>query len=373
MIQRVLKVAANSAITLALACLTTATMLPQAAAAEKPAKLSKEERKDLERDRKYRDSIDRVIEKAQKDGKTILIVGTLGLKNKYPTDASLHDSLADQVTDTGTSAAIDLSMAVEWTHAEDPGLMVAVGQKLTSSAIGPFGFYYRFEGREADYLVYIVEPGTYFLRNIGYPKPRSTFNKGHGTVAGRGTASVGQLRQVATNILEAEQTMVFLNAASTTVAASEQCNWWYKGVCTQSVYTPEHTKQTRAAGLYPKTDYLPIPALDVSIKFEDDIASFEAGPGEVVLVDGIFAEPLDTQMAVSGCRNGESMQVCTLQSVDLTLAAASVDELRAYDFAAAHFPRLGKLVGSIQHRQLQINATSLGKVKFGERYRVSAR
>lgn len=358
---------------LTLACLAAATTLPLTGAAQEPARPDKEERKQRDQDRRYRDSIDRAIERAHRDGKTILIVGTLALKRKYPTQASLHDNLADEVTDPGTAAAIDLSMAVEWAHGEDPGLMVVVGQKLTSTAIGMPGFLFRFEGRQADYLVFIVEPGTYALRHIGYPRPRSTLASGHGTIPAGGNAPIGEVRQVASTMLEAKQTTVFLNAATTTVAASERCNWWYKGVCTQSVHTPAYTAQTRAAGLYPKTEYPAIPALDVAIRFKAEVASFEALAGEVVLIDGTFAEPLETQLAVNRCRTGESMQVCALQSIDLTRAAASPDELRAYDFPAAHFPRLGKLIAGIRHRPLQLNAISLGKFKFGERYRFGAR
>lgn len=359
---------------LAVAALAGFAIAPQAAsAAQEREKLTREERKERERERKARSSIDNALATAHKDGKTILIVAVPAFKHKYPTEALIDENLADEVTDTGTAAAIDLSMASEWVHTEYPELMIAVGQNLTSTAIGPAGFFYRFEGRKADYLAFLVEPGTYVLRTISYPRPRSSFANRHGTVAARGAGSIGQLRQVASTMLEAEQTTVYLDAITTTVGASEQCNYWYKGVCTQSVYTPEYTEETRAAGLYPRTDYLPIPALDVSIRLTGDVASFSTGAGEVVLVDGLFAEPLETQLAVSNCRTGESMQVCALQALDLTRAAGSLDELRSYDFAAAHFPLLGQLVAAAQHRPLNLNATALGRVTYGERFRAEAR
>lgn len=359
---------------LAVTALVAFAMVPHiASAAQEREKLTREERKERERERKYRSSIDQALATAHKDGKAILIVAVPAFKHKYPTEALIDENLADEVTDTGTSAAIDLSMASEWVHSQYPELMIAVSQNLNSGAIGPAGFFYRFEGRQRDYLAYIVEPGTYALRTISYPRPRSSFANRHGTVAARGAGSIGQLRQVASTMLEAEQTEVFLNAVTTTVAASEQCNWWYKGVCTQSVYTPEHTRQTRAAGFYPRTDYLPIPALDVSIRLTGDVASFSTGAGEIVLIDGLFPEPLQTQLAVSNCRTGESMQVCTLQAIDLTRAAGSLDELRNYDFVAAHFPLLGQLVGAAQHRPLSLNATALGQVTYGERFRAEAR
>ena len=348
-----------------LASLIAAVALPQVASAQKQsAELTKYQRKN-------RTTADKAIDALFQQSRAILIVATPGMKYKYPTEAVLDENLADEVTDTGSAAAVDYSMVAEWVHAADPDSMIVVAQHLPVNLLGPAGYFYRIEGAKTDYLVFVVEPGTYSLQKVNYPRPRSGLNEGHGTVLGRGTASVGELRQVASSMLEAEQTTVFLNAASTTVAASEQCNWWYKGVCTQSVYTPEHTKQTRAAGYYPKTEYRPIPALDVNIKFNDEVASFQVDAGEVILVDSLSPEPLDTEMGVGSCRSGETMQVCALQSIELTRAAGSLDEVRAFDFAAEFFPRLGKLVSKIQYRPLQLNGTRIGESKFGERYRIS--
>jgi hypothetical protein len=349
---------------LAIAVMAVAGQPIAASAASQPDEFTKYQRKNRER-------LDKIFEALHQKGKAIVIIATPAMKLKYPTEAVLDENLADEVTDTGTAAAIDMSMAVEWSNVAEPGQTIVVSQNLHFQQIGPSGYFYRFEGGKTDYLVYVVEPGTYSLHKISYPRPRTKMGLGHGTIAGPGGAALGELRQIASNMLEAEQVSVFLNAATTTVAASEQCNWWYKGVCTQSVYTPEHTKQTRAAGFYPKTEYLPIPALDVSITFKDNVASFQAEAREVLLVDGLAPEPLDAAMAVGTCRTGESMQVCALQAIDLNRAQGSVDQLRGFNFAAELFPRLGKIASAIQYRPLSVKGTSLGEGKFGERYRIA--
>lgn len=344
--------------------MAAAAPMPAALAAEKPGEFTKYQRKN-------RETLDKIFEALHQKGKAIVIVATPAMKLKYPTEAVLDDNLADEVTDSGTSAAIDYSMVAEWNNIAEPGQTIAVSQNLAFGQIGPSGYFYRFEGKKVDYLVYVIEAGTYSLHKISYPKPRTKLNPARGSNADGGSAAVGELRQIASNMLEAEQVSVFLNAATTTVAASEQCNWWYKGVCTQSVYTPEHKKQTRAAGFYPKTEYLPIPALDVSITFKAEVASFRAAAREILLIDGLAPEPLETEMTTGQCRSGESIQVCPLHAIDLTRAKGSVEEVRGTDFTAELFPRLGKLVSNIQYRPLTMTGAAFGDSRFGERYRIS--
>jgi hypothetical protein len=358
-----MRAAARAAMTFA--CLLAVTGLPQVANAQAPSE------EFTKYQRKNREKADQIIETLYNQGRAILIVATLGIDFKYPTEALLDDNLADEVTDKGRSAAVEYSMAMEWVNVTDPESMVVIAQNVSLQQIGPPGWFYRHKIGNNDYLVFVVEPGTYSLSKISYPRPRSRLGEGQFIASGHRTAAIGELRQVASSMLEAEETMVYRDAITTTVAGSEECNWWYKGVCTQSVYTPEYTEQTRAAGYYPMTNYLPIPATDVGIKFTDEVASFQVEAGEVILVDGLFPQPLDTDMGVDDCRRGESMEVCALQSMELVRAKGSVEQLRAFDFAAVFYPRLGKLVSGVQHRQLKLNGTPLGESKFGERYRFS--
>ena len=333
-----------------------------------PANLSAEEITEYQR--KNRHKVDKAIENLYSNGRAIVIVTALGIDYKYPTEAILDDNLADEVTDSGISAAVDISMAIEWINDSDPESMLIVTQKGFVGGIGLGGWFLTQRIGNSDYMIYVVEPGTYSLSKISYPRPRTNLGDGHGIVSASGRAAIGELRQVASKMFEAEQTMVFLNAATATVAASEQCNWWYKGVCTQSVYTPEHTKQVRAAGFYPRTEYLPTSAIDIGIKFNNDIASFHVKAGEVILVDGLFPEPLDADMGVDKCRGGQSIQVCALHSIELVRAAGSVEQLRAFDFSAKFYPRLARLIAGAQSRPLKLRGTPSGESKFGARYRI---
>lgn len=345
---------------MALAGLLALVALPDALCAEEITKYQ----------RKNREKADEIIEKLYTDGRAIVVVAALGIDHKYPTEALLDENLADEITDSGTSAAVDISMAMEWINISDPESMLVVTQKGFVGGIGLGGWFLTQRIGDNDYMIYVVEPGTYSLSKIGYPRPRSKLGEGHGMVSASGTPAIGELRQVASKMFEAEETVVFLDAATATVAASEQCNWWYKGVCTQSVYTPEHTKQVRAAGLYPKTEYVPIAAIDVGIKFNTEVASFQVKAGEIVLVDGLFPQPLDADMGVDNCRGGESMQVCALKSIELVRAAGSVEQLRAFDFSAEFYPRLARLIAGAQSRPLKLKGTPSGESKFGERYRI---
>lgn len=322
---------------------------------------------------KLRKKTDRFFTAALRDGWAIVIVAVPGLVARYPDCDAMLDELADEVTDSGTSAAIANSMAVEWVNTADPSKLIMVGNQISFSDFGGAGYLFSFSGSGAyDYAIYAVPPGVYRLSSISYPIPRTELSTGHGKqVAGSG-APIGEVRVVGTNRNELEVRQVWSNGSTRTIGASEQCLWWYKGGCTQSVITPEHKVMDRAPGYYPRSVPTPVPALDVSVRIDAQIASFEVAAGELVMIDGIFSDPLDNEVGISQCRKGSSMHVCSLQSLGLQRTAAPIEDLRSYQFARNGFPQLGKMISTIRYRPLTISAVETGKGKFGPQFRIAA-
>lgn len=333
---------------------------------DKPPKLDKETRK-------ARAKVDKLYPMALKSGSSIIVVSTLALDQKYPDEQAWDDNLADEVDDNGTSAAIDMGLALEWADAEYPDSHFVVGRNSADWQIGIVGSLYTFRGKAmSDYKVFVVSPGTYTLRSINYPRPRSSFDENNGTVSARNKSPVGEIRMVANSLTEAAMENVWQDADVKTVAAREECTYWYKGGCTQSVYTPEQKVQTRAAGIHPKRVLKSIPALDIGISLDPGFASFTVNAGEVLLVDGLVVDPLTSNIAVDQCRGGESMQICKVGAMEVMRLSAALDDVRAHDFNAAALPQLGKILANIQYRPLQMNAEAIGKGKYGDSYRLTA-
>lgn len=322
---------------------------------------------------KQRRKTDRFFPIALRDGKAIVIMAGPGLAQRYPDCDAMLDELADDVTDSGTSAAIANSMAVEWVNVEDPGKLIMVGNQIFFHDFGAAGALFAFSGSGAyDFAIYVLDPGVYRLSSISYPFPRTELSTGHGTEVRRAGAAIGEARIVGTSRNEMKIEQVWSNGSSRTVGASEQCLWWYKGGCTQSVYTPEHKVMDRAPGYYPMRVPTPVPALDVSLRIDAPVASFTVAAGEIVMIDGIFTDPIDSEIVISQCRKGTSMHVCSLQSLGLERTMAPIEDLRAHNLAKDGFPQLGKLVATILYRPLTIAAAEAGKGKFGPRLRVGA-
>lgn len=322
---------------------------------------------------KQRRKTDRFFPIALRDGKAIVIMAGPGLAQRYPDCDAMLDELADDVTDRGTSAAIANSMAVEWVNVDDPSKLIMVGDQIFFHDFGAAGALFAFSGKGAyDYAIYVLDPGEYRLSSIGYPVPRTELSAGHGNPVPRTGAAIGEARIVGTSRNEMKIEQVWSNGSSRTVGASEQCLWWYKGGCTQSVYTPEHKVMDRAPGYYPMRVPTPVPALDVSLRIDAPVASFTVAAGEIVMIDGIFTDPIDSAIGIGPCRKGSSMHVCSLQSLGLERTMAPIEDLRARNLAKDGFPQLGKLVATIRYRPLTIAAAEAGKGKFGPRLKVVA-
>ena len=143
------------------------------------------------------------------------------------------------------------------------------------------------------------------------------------------------------------------NYCSMTIAGSDQCVQW-------GTYTDNVTSQRRAAGYYKTAKEVKVDGVEVQAILTTPFASFTVRPGEILLVDGLFAENPAPSFTEKGCERIKSDQVnCALTGYDLTRIQALPTDMARANAAARGFPKLGKILTRIQYRELTMAA------KFG--------
>jgi hypothetical protein len=345
----------------------------EAAAYCDSAVFKKECRKAWEKAREAINEIDKVFPIAISEGKAIVVVATLDLSHKYPDESSWKDNLGDDVTDPGTSAAVDLSTVVEWREVTRADRKLIVGQLHRFMQVGAGGYLLDLPGQgPVKYQVYIVDPGTYRLARISYPLLRATprdFARG----AASHSSSVAHASLVRQTFTETRIESKWFPDDYRTIPAQETCNLWYKGVCTDRVYVPEQRQLARRAGYYDVPVDVAVPGLDVVLDVPRGFAEFTVSAGESVVIDGYFPQPPHLQLAAGGCAEaGARMLVCEVSSLDLVHFPAAVADVRRYGYADEGFPRLGKILASLKRRDLVTAARQAGQAPIGSLHRITA-
>jgi hypothetical protein len=345
----------------------------EAAAYCDSAVFKKECRATWQKAREAINEIDKVFPIAISEGKAIVVVAALDLSHKYPDEKYWKDNLGDDVTDPGTSAAVDLSTVVEWREVTRADRKLIVGQLHGFMKVGAGGYLLDLPGQgSVKYQVYIVDPGTYRLARISYPLLRATprdFARG----AASHSSSVARASLVRQTFTETRIESQWFPDDYRTIPAQETCNLWYKGACTDRVYVPEQRQLTRRAGYYDVPVDVAVPGLDAVVDVPRGFAEFTVSAGESVVIDGYFPQPPHLQLAAGGCAEAAAGPlVCEIASLDLVHFPAVVDDVRRYGFSAEGFPRLGNILAGLKHRKLVTAARKVGQTPIGSLHRITA-
>lgn len=210
-------------------------------------------------------------------------------------------------------------------------------------------------------MVYIVVPGTYSIAGASYDLPRSLAPKAS-VARGSGRASnLGQVVFKETKFSEFEKGQewrgakydtqaVQSNYCTMVIAGSNQCVSW-------STYADHVTTQTTAAGYRDTLKKIEVDGLSVEATLVAPFASFTAAPGEVLLVDGLFAENPAASFTENGCERLSSEQVnCALTGFDLTRIPAFIADMDKAGAESRGYPKLAQLLQQIQYRELKMTA-----------------
>ncbi|WP_156087658.1 hypothetical protein [Lysobacter sp. Root667] len=312
---------------------------------------------------------DQLFLDALQNGMSMVVTATINLDHKYPNkDAMIDNSALYTSSRTGTYVTDRTSTSV-W-KGQQPGSFFTVGNDSDFKNGELDRSFFSFVSGGTRYMVYIVAPGTYTLTGASYTLPRTRAPK---TGASRGTGGASKIGQVSfreTTFSEYEKGQEWRNAAYVTdavksnyctmvIAGSDQCVQW-------GTYTDNVTSQSRAAGYYETTKKVDVSGVEVQATLATPFASFTAKPGEVLLIDGLFAENPAASFTEKSCERIKSDQVnCALTGYDLIRIQAIPGDMEKANAAARGFPKLSQLLTKIQYRELTMAAKADPKKRDG--------
>ncbi len=342
----------------ALATCALALALPQAAGA-RSAKATVEE-------------FDKVFPLAIKDGKAIVVVAVPNISRKYPSPFDWANAMADDVTDSSAAAAIDDSMVLEWRNTADPAKRLLIGRHQSVREIGGTGYFLEIGGSgKSAYLIYVIDPGTYRLSRVSHLQPRTPPpTKGQFTKNARAAHPVGTIRFDRQNFTETRIEDVWHEAEYWIEPRHQECSAiTVHGGCVEYAWVPETRTLTKPAGYYPAPVPVQVPGGKVMIGITSDFASFQAGAGEVLVLDGFWSEPPATTFADADCQySGNQSVMCDVSEIALVRSQATPSDVQGYNYKLAGYPRLGAILAKAVYRPLDIKARKIGEAKMGPEY-----
>jgi hypothetical protein len=306
------------------------------------------------------DATDMLFLGALSSGKSIVVTTTINLDSKYVGPDAVTENNAMYVTSKSGMFITDLTSTSEWKNTQVSGATFKVGNEAQAEKIGLEGSFYRFASGGTLYQVYIVEPGVYSLSGSSYEVRRMKAPPiGGGSPAGK--PGLGRVTFLETKNSEYERGQEWRGEQYTTetvqssycnlvIAGSDQCVSW-------GTRTDEVPRQTRAAGYYPTIEEYKVDGVTAVARLSKNFASFTVGPGEAVLVDGLFAAYPVMNFDEGSCQRIDANKVdCEITDYALTRMPASIEEVRKNNPAARGYPRLAQVLSTIQYRPLDILA-----------------
>lgn len=303
---------------------------------------------------------DQLFVDAHKNGMGIIVTTSLNLDHKYPTQDIAFDNNA-MYTSSRTGALITDQTSTSIWKENAAGSTFKVGNDMDSENEDLSRSFYNFVAGGTRYMVYIVAPGTYSIAGASYDLPRSLAPKAS---AARGTGRPSRIGQVVfkeTKFSEFEKGQewrdakygteaVQSNYCTMVIAGSNQCVSW-------STYAEHVTTQTSAAGYRDTLKKIEVDGLSVEATLAAPFASFSVAPGEILLVDGLFADNPAASFIEKGCERLSSEQVnCALTGFDLTRIPAFVADMDKAGAESRGYPKLAQLLKQIQYRELKMTA-----------------
>ncbi|SCW99397.1 MULTISPECIES: hypothetical protein [unclassified Pseudomonas] len=313
---------------------------------------------------------DQLFADAKSTGKVVLVVPTASL-DSLNTDFQNNDS---------TMEFLKLRSAVtEWTNTQDSTAQFKVGYDTQKTAIGsPQGSYFQVVFGRTLYKIYLIDPGHYTISGVSYDVPRTSAYEPPGDHGIR-ASSLGYITLSPKSFAEYDRGERWEDASYTTdTVQEERCTAVrvVNGECVSTgKYSYEVQRQTSPAGWRKTIQQRDVEGRTVSAHLSKDFASFDVAAGEVVLIDGFFADPPSFEYKEGSCRQTQQSQMrCELQQVRLVKLIAEVDQvLQVLNAADYGFPKMAEVLKQLTYRPLKVLAKkSTGHSTWGPVYSVQA-
>lgn len=304
-------------------------------------------------------------------GKAILVVPSVSLDSLH-TDFQNNDSIARFLRlRSGTT---------EWTNTSRPTSTFKVGYdaKNRGDEDDPKHAYFQVVFGQKLYMIYLVDPGHYSISGVSYNLPRT---RGFESPGSRNISAspVGHAMLKSFTIDEFELGKKWQDATYRNETVQEEycterrvvnneCTSWGK-----SSYDVK--KQTSDAGWVPSVKQNTVEARSVKVELEKEFASFDIGAGEVILIDGFFAEPPAATFIDKSCKQVDQDQMrCELKQVSLVQMLGELEEVRKADNPAEWgMPKLAESLKGLTYRPIQIKAHEVqGDSAWGPTYALKA-
>ena len=333
----------------------------------KPAKRAS---KDEENTRIHRAELDALHQRALLGGKAIVIIPSVNLKEKY--------AKPDDIQSRQAELLIDRTSTTIWQDSNDPRNAIKVGADVTADNVGLHGYTYAFVANKTRYFVYIVDPGTYTVAGSTYeaihasmPQPAS---KKKSSASRLGQVSLAQVKST-----EFYQTQAWFDAVyQDREIRDDYCTLAIAGGPCVQWNSSSHTVQDQlhAGGFREVTKSRAVDGLVVAAKLSKPFASFNVSPGEVVMVDGFFAEYPNAKFDDHRCEQVSGVNVqCDLKQYTLLRISAQIDDLKTLDESPINLqlPILRNILRDAKYRPATVSATPDKSVpSFGMRYTLNS-
>lgn len=308
--------------------------------------------KQNERTKIYRDAMDALFQRALAAGKSIVIIPSINLDNKYA-PGELKDKHPEFWADE-TSTTI-------WQGVTDPKNVFKVGFDASIDKTGLHGYVYEFTAGKSYYLAYIVNPDTYTVTGNTHEVERASMPQASSTKKST-KPELGQVSLAEAKNTEFYETQEWFNAVyRDRTIQSDYCTLeMVGGPCVQwNSSTQTVRDQVDAGGWKTVTKSRLADGLVVATKLTKEFASFKVAPGEAILVDGFFAEYPNTSFDNEACQQvTESKLQCDITQYGLIRVPGRIDDLKNQNVAAEEtgLPNLAKILSAVKYRPMKVTA-----------------
>jgi hypothetical protein len=255
----------------------------------------------------------------------------------------------------------DTSSTVIWQDVHDPVKVFNVGVEESLLNTGMHGYQLDVTTGKEDYLVYIVDPGTYSVTGNTYDARKARVPEADTGKTGR-ASSLGQANLVESRYASFDQKLVWHNATySDRTVHDNYCTLEIVGGPCVASQTSSYkvTDQTSAAGYQNDTVRNDLNGISVATKIEKEFASFTVAPGEVLLVDGFYADPSGNgNFKYSSCARVGGQQVqCQLSGYSLLHVPSFLEDAKkAIHPNPTTLPAMAQIFSKMQYHPLKIYA-----------------
>jgi hypothetical protein len=297
-------------------------------------------------------------------GKSIVVMSNTDLRKKYPDKESIDSNSATRTSAKTGNYKTDVSAYVQWIDLENTKKIITSGHLDLPESLENTGPQLDLTANSTGYQIFIVEPGNYGASYTGYELPRSLPPSSSRGPHKKSTIGVVSFEKAINTEMEATQVWQSAVYGTRTEEYEECVAVHVTGGCVEVGYfTQDVDYIIKPAGYYEQLYPVSVIGSKVSNALLKPFATLSIAPGEVLLVDGLYAESPNIRFDLDSCRGEEGRSIkCELSQISLKLSPAKLEDLKFVNFIENGYPKLAALLSKIEYRSLTIRAhkTSMG-------------